>query len=1248
MKNLKKRILSLFLILAMVLTSFPINNGIDTVEAAGEETIGFEYRYGTSTLIQVNTDLPASTPIVNFTADQNGCSIDQSGNTVQWVGWIGMTNADGTIVLTFNFNNAFTAGQTYVLPKGAIFGFTDNTTYALDGDYTFTFDGSGWTMTVENQVVIPDELSFAYRYGTNNLIQVNTNLPSTTPLVNFTAGDNGCNIDQSANQYQQVGWIQMDNADGTIVLTFHFNNAFTAGQTYVLPQGAIFGFTDDNTYPLDKNYKFTFDGSAWSMSAEEEPEEVIPEELIFAFNSGTANSIKLSTNLPASTPIVNFLATDNGCNIIQAGDQSFGWAGMSTENDKIVITFNFNNNFSAGQAWSLGEGSIFGFTDGRTYPLDKHYTFVFDGLTWTMSAMETPTKLNMQYRYGTSKLIQVNTNIPATTPCKDFLADSNGCVLLQDGNQSLGWATMTNASGTIVLTFNFNSEFASGQTYTLGEGSVFGFTDGKTYQLDMNYTFTFNGSAWMLETMPTLEVVSDVELMPGYTTERLVQFGNVYDFGLSEQGDLEFVGTVMLDGVVVDTVDFEGYSSNTTICLNINHAGKVLTIMKGSLIYYGATAVEVSKTFNMKWTGSGDQGIWEEIDTINSSVEGDANGDTEINALDIVRVLKVLAGEKTANNQCDLDENQKQTGVDVHYLRLILLEGSLVELDYLDERFYSHGGDFVTFADIPVDSRDVNKIKEYQKLGFNTSLLTEDYTGDVMEQKLKVVCETTEPVKVENPLVLTATGYTNGTLIQCTTNLPYIDYPDFLPTGQGYEIYPENSRNIQYVQMFETNDIVYMNPVLKDEVTAGHEYVLEQGSQFTFNGVVYTLDRTYTFKLTNDYLISLENLDNAGLNVWIRNYTNLPDYFTEQKTNVLLKYKDIIDGFYMADEPFETAALLSASGQTGTSDFASLSNTLVPWFKENFPETYFHINHVPISSYDHYTGNAENASYYKTFLDKYTNTFLKPLGTNAGKTICFDNYPFVQKQKDGFFGWGAQSGILENYLQNIMVAAVSSKEYNENSINGDAHFGMCVQTFNATSTTGDSSRDITKASEVTLQLYTGMAHGVDLFEYFTYNSGSNFQGIMDSSGNKRLYDLVKTANEDAFAFADMINTFDWQGTMTVHGDEENDSQKAFDKVSDLVITYDNSGVLAGASSTHDTVIGYHTIGQKDGYMVVSYNDPVAFANTTNEISLTFAECTKARIYTAQDGKLTSKVVDLVNGTYTCDVAPGDAFFIIPA
>ncbi len=345
---------------------------IPTPPSDEEQVLTLEYRWGAGNVIQFNTNLPSTTPCANFLVTDNGCDIDQSGNQYQQVGWIGMTDADGTIVLTFNFGGNFEAGQTYMLPEGAVFGFTDGNKYVLDKDYIVKFNGSEWSIQEE----LP-ALELTYRWGAGNVIQFNTNLPSTTPCANFLTTDNGCDIDQSGNQYQQVGWIGMADADGTIVLTFNFGSSFTAGQTYVLPEGAVFGFTDGNKYVLDKEYTVVFDGSEWSI---QEPLPVL--ELTYRWGAG--NVIQFNTNLPSTTPCVNFLTTDNGCDIDQSGNQyqQVGWIGMADADGTIVLTFNFGSSFTAGQTYVLPQGAVFGFTDGNKYQLDKGYTVTYNGTDW--------------------------------------------------------------------------------------------------------------------------------------------------------------------------------------------------------------------------------------------------------------------------------------------------------------------------------------------------------------------------------------------------------------------------------------------------------------------------------------------------------------------------------------------------------------------------------------------------------------------------------------------------------------------------------------------------------------------------------------------------------------------------------------------------------------------------------------------------------------------------------------------------
>ena len=621
----------------------------------------------------------------------------------------------------------------------------------------------------------------------------------------------------------------------------------------------------------------------------------------------------------------------------------------------------------------------------------------------TMETANAPENgLSFAYRYGTSTLIQVNTNLPVSTPVVNFTADQNGCSIDQTGNtvQWVGWIGMANADGTIVLTFNFNNAFTAGQSYVLPKGAVFGFTDGNTYTLDADYTFTWDGANW---------------------------------------------------------------------------------------------------------------------------------------------------------------------SVDASTLNLSLSAGA-------------------------------------------------------------------------------------GKYIQLKTNIPTgLTYGDFLLGQNGHDIILETTEGAQAVAWFSYSELsgaVYLTFNFNGYNKPGTQYVLKAGTSLKAGDKTYTTDRDYIFTVHNDYLTSLENIDNAGLNVWVRNYHNTSDYFTGDITAALKLYQDVIDGFYMVDEMFQTEALKNASGQTATSDLEAMT-VVRDWFNTNFADKYYHSNHVPLSSWDHYTSvngatlNGIDVDGYRNFLATYKANFNDQLTNASGASISFDNYPFVHEQGKygGFFGFGGtfESGIQDTYLLNCLIAA---------QVAGEDDFGLCVQTFHATDLKNKTSRDITSAAEVSLQLYTGFAMGADVFEYFAYNSTADFKAIMNQDGSKRIYDIVKEGNQ-ALCFADVVNSFTWNGIVTSAGTSNNHNTDAFSSVANMVLTNASNGVLDSYSSTDDAVIGCFTKDSLNGYMLVNYNDPAAVTGN-NSVTVTFANCTRARVYTQVDGTLSSQIVDLTNGSYTAILAPGAGCFIIPA
>lgn len=392
-----------------------------------------------------------------------------------------------------------------------------------------------------------------------------------------------------------------------------------------------------------------------------------------------------------------------------------------------------------------------------------------------------------------------------------------------------------------------------------------------------------------------------------------------------------------------------------------------------------------------------------------------------------------------------------------------------------------------------------------------------------------------------------------------------------------------------------------------------------------------------------DYKKAIELLQNEGFEVWIRNMQNDPEYFQIKETKTGSNYgyqytlepRDItedfaaypsVTGFYMMDEPFQN----TRKDDPTTEDRENLHpafdqlGTLVQWKNTYYPDAFWHVNHVPCTSLDHYP----QGTTYADFINAYVETVLKKL-EGGGRSICMDHYPLPD-------GGGV---IKETFLHDVLVLSHATKKYNETAAEDEkATMGICLQTFRDVNL---KLRDITSANDITFQMYTGMAGGARMFEYFCYRSldGIGLFGVIDMEGNPRIYDYVLQANERALPFQRVVGAFDWYGMMVNHG-KESGVENIFEIVSDYVM--DEANVLKKIESRYDTIVGCFNKDGKDGYMVVNYTAPDL--DQTNIITLTFAGCTTALVYTEAG----TEQVDLVEGTLRVTLDCGQAAFIIPA
>ena len=353
--------------------------------------------------------------------------------------------------------------------------------------------------------------------------------------------------------------------------------------------------------------------------------------------------------------------------------------------------------------------------------------------------------------------------------------------------------------------------------------------------------------------------------------------------------------------------------------------------------------------------------------------------------------------------------------------------------------------------------------------------------------------------------------------------------------------------------------------------------------------------------LNEDYKQAIRNIEKNGLSVWIRNMYNDEDYFQcdidksgsnygtsyeMAPRNITTEFEEFsgITGFYMADEAYMYTMPQEIPVSWMNKDaykFASFDKLekLVEWKNKYYPDAFWHMNHVPSQSWDHYLPQDGKIYSYEEFLTVYTEKILKKL-KGCGRSLCIDNYPFIGKNY-----------IEKDYLYDLLTLSKVAKEYNSQvSVEDEATLGICIQTFHAQAMAKDDlrNRDIISTEEITLQLYTGMAIGARMFEFFCYHSYEEMQGIMDSDGNKRIHDFVKEANKRIAIIEEDIFDYRHVGSFAVPGSKIAENIAGFIMAKDLFHQDDSIRIEAEC----DTVVGCFEKDGKKGYLLVNYTDPI--------------------------------------------------------
>ncbi len=406
--------------------------------------------------------------------------------------------------------------------------------------------------------------------------------------------------------------------------------------------------------------------------------------------------------------------------------------------------------------------------------------------------------------------------------------------------------------------------------------------------------------------------------------------------------------------------------------------------------------------------------------------------------------------------------------------------------------------------------------------------------------------------------------------------------------------------------------------------------------------------------LTDKYKARLQALTDKGVDTWIRNQYNDPDYVENDDAerdrfnynkDYRLPERDLgpddfdpysVSGFFLCDEPSMYEYKSGKRWWHAMSEYEKL----VDWYNKYYSDSgkFFHMNLFPSYAQNVYFTNASDPTEYCTYeeyVDYYVENFAKKI--NGPKSICVDNYPYKNTGE-----------IRSGFYENLLLFANKTRDCNAQIENEayKAKFGICIQAF-----TESGLCDIVCTQDISFQLCVGAAMGAELFHYYCYATLGidRTKGIMTNANSKRIYDYVQQANKEYLPFAQITTQFNWKAMTAVAATNEADRENS--SFSDLAgsVTMQEMADLKGATSTRDALIGYfeHKQSGQPGYMVVNCSLPSA--QRSSGVVLDFGKHERVLVYTKSEDGVTPAAQEMstIGGKLRLTVGAGEGVFVIP-
>lgn len=324
------------------------------------------------------------------------------------------------------------------------------------------------------------------------------------------------------------------------------------------------------------------------------------------------------------------------------------------------------------------------------------------------------------------------------------------------------------------------------------------------------------------------------------------------------------------------------------------------------------------------------------------------------------------------------------------------------------------------------------------------------------------------------------------------------------------------------------------------------------------------------------------------------------------KNDDYMKYKSFA-GINMQDEPV-------------LSDFTKLAD-MVKTVEEKYPDKLCYSNLFP----DPEANVAKlGTDTYEEYVDEFCKQVLSQM--SGKKILSVDIYPLEKFEREQ-----TVYSVQGRYLSNLELIAQYAKKY-------DAEPQVYLQAICY------ANRRIPTLEDLNFQVYSAFAFGyraLNWFAYYTPGPSAEFVesdiGIVDRSGNPtEIYPRVKAMNEEIFKFDGAYLSYEWEETIPVYGEKDEDDQMCLSRM-----TNQNKTVAGvdGISAEYDAIVGSFTKTGGSAYMITNFREPRKTGDNT--ITVKFKKAKKVKVWL--DGEATELALE--NNTLTLTLPAGEGAFV---